>query len=313
MSLAPELGLIAFSPLAQLADTATFADGAPGPGALRRSRRPPAPRAGSVSSAGRATLTGAPPATGSPAPRGSAPGSQTTHTQPAARAAGTDGPSPPTGAEPAASAPRSPDVDAAASSATRHALVPGAKPESGARAPEPFELLESVVRDAEASLRSSSGRPAAPARSQTATESIHVPASSGRVADPTRVVHPFAQPSETAPAPLVPSSPSAARDAPTGGEPPAGSPNVPAPVPLDQLRRMLLDTPLVTGNTHLPAATPGGTTARRVPAAGSTPVAATRGTDAVAAGTAALDPADVAWLVNEALIEQARRHGVDLT
>jgi len=28
---------------------------------------------------------------------------------------------------------------------------------------------------------------------------------------------------------------------------------------------------------------------------------------------AAADPADVAWLVNEALIEQARRHGVDLT
>jgi hypothetical protein len=96
------------------------------------------------------------------------------------------------------------------------------------------------------------------------------------------------------------------------GAPVAGTELPPPAPPLEQLRRALLSTPLITGAPHAPTATPGGSVAPAAPAASARPADAARAPAADPAGTT-LEPADLAWLVNEALIEQARRHGVDLT
>jgi len=313
MSLAPELGLVAFSPLAQLADAATFDDSAPTAAAARRLRRQPAPRASSISSARRGPVSGAPPSTGSPASIGLTPGSRSSHAPPAARMAETAGPSASADAARVAEGTRSVDADAPASSPTHHELVSGATPVSDAHAPQPLELLESVVREAEASLQSSPGLPAAPVRSQSATSSTEMPAASSAPAKPTRSLPAGVPPAATVPSPHVAGSPFAASTAPEGGAQPASTSSLRAPVGFDELRRTLLSTPLITGTTRPPAATPGGSTGPPAPAASSSPAAPARGIADLAAGLAAADPADVAWLVNEALIEQARRHGVDLT
>ena len=310
MSLAPELGLVAFSPLAQLADAATFDDSAPTAAAARRLRRQPAPRASSISSARRGPVSGAPPSTGSPAPEGLTPGSRSSHETVARMAAG---PTAPAAAVPVALGTRSVDADAPASSSTPHVPGSGATPVSGSRAPQLFEQLESVVREAEASLQSSPGLPAAPVRSQSATSSTEMPAASSAPAKPTRSPPAGVPPAETAPLPHEAGSPFAASAAPEGGVQPASTSGLRAPVGLDQLRRTLLSTPLITGTPRQPATAAGGSTGPPAPAASSSPAASARGIADLAAGMAAADPADVAWFVNEALIEQARRHGVDLT
>ena len=84
---------------------------------------------------------------------------------------------------------------------------------------------------------------------------------------------------------------------------------------LESLRRALLGAPLgAVAGAALPGANGAAGAAGAPAAAGGPNGAAVALPGAPVAGAAApLEPDDLAWLVNEALIEQARRHGVDLS
>jgi hypothetical protein len=84
---------------------------------------------------------------------------------------------------------------------------------------------------------------------------------------------------------------------------------------LEGLRRALLGAPLGAVAGAALARAPGASGADgAVAPGGGTNGSTTPPPGAQAGGDAAqLEPDDLAWLVNEALIEQARRHGVDLS
>jgi hypothetical protein len=92
----------------------------------------------------------------------------------------------------------------------------------------------------------------------------------------------------------------------------------PTPSALAELGRSLLATPLETLAGEAASAARQAVSAASPPAP---PVAGANGQApapaAAANGTAAQavppEPSELAWLVNEALIEQARRHGMDLS
>ena len=123
---------------------------------------------------------------------------------------------------------------------------------------------------------------------------------------------------------ILTSAGSAPEAAAAGGAaaPAAGSGNseaavaTPASASLDAERRALLATEhdAVVGAVSpesTAAATRPGAAASRLQVGGPETAAATPGLQHGSAGE--LEPDDLAWLVNEALVEQARRHGVDLS
>ena len=84
---------------------------------------------------------------------------------------------------------------------------------------------------------------------------------------------------------------------------------------LESLRRVLLGAPLgaVTGAALPGASGASGAGGAAAPGAGTNGSAAPLPGAQTGSDAAQLEPDDLAWLVNEALIEQARRHGVDLS
>jgi hypothetical protein len=84
---------------------------------------------------------------------------------------------------------------------------------------------------------------------------------------------------------------------------------------LESLRRALLGAPLgAVAGAALPGATGANGTAGAPGSGGGANGSADPLPGAPVGGDAAqFEPDDLAWLVNEALIEQARRHGVDLS
>jgi hypothetical protein len=157
-----------------------------------------------------------------------------------------------------------------------------------------LSLLEQLVAEGEAVLGAA---PPAARRQPPPADSPH-----GRhvaALPPT----PAEAPAGTSPA-ASPRPASASGEAPaTPAAPPVGAGSPPAGAgPFDELRRRLLDA---TAVAQAPAAAPASsgqpTIASAVPG-GEPPGPAPQ-----------LEANDVAWLVNEALIEQARRHGVDLS
>lgn len=82
------------------------------------------------------------------------------------------------------------------------------------------------------------------------------------------------------------------------------------PVPADAMRRAgALD--LLFPGAHSPArSSEPGSSDLALPSGPDTP---TRPAHPAEAGAVAVPPQELAWLVNEALVEQARRHGVDLS